>query len=172
MTDADVARILANVRVPEILDLLAYPWELAGDRTQQIRCPIHDDRSPSARYYHDQQKVHCFTCGKSWDVIGLVAAKRGLSREMAVRVIDEEFPTAATAETITQRIRAQLREPTGPQFGELFENTERRLIARRRELGLVAFSKRVTALDIIRYQHAAGDVSNDALPAMLARVLA
>lgn len=163
-------RILEHVRVADVLDLLGYPWELVADHTQQIHCPIHDDQTPSARYYHEQQKVYCFTCGASWDVVGLVAVKRGISRAAAVQALSEEFPTAESAETLTQRLRAQLRTPGGPDYTALLADAERRLIARRRQLGLDGYSRRLLALDMVRFRVANGEAQD--VPGLVRRVLA
>lgn len=165
------ARLLQQVTLSEALAVLGYPWEFTADRTHQIRCPVHDDRTPSARYYHDQQKIHCFTCGRTWDVISLTMAMRQCSREAAMAFLDEEFPTAETAETLTQRLRAQLRDPGGPDYGVLFDDAERRLIARRRTLDLSTYCRRLMALDLVRHRLATGEVAGGAVPELIKRIL-
>lgn len=40
--------------------------------------PSHDDRDPSARYYPDNHTVHCFGCGRTWDVFSLVGELDGI----------------------------------------------------------------------------------------------
>ena len=40
--------------------------------------PDHDDRDPSAHYYEDGNTVHCFGCGKTWDVFSLVEEADGV----------------------------------------------------------------------------------------------
>lgn len=171
MTSDRHARILQHVTVSDVLAVLGYAWELVADRTQQIRCPVHEDRTPSARYYHEQQKIHCFTCGRTWDVVGLVAAMRSCSHEAAMDFLDEEFPTSETAETLQQRLRAQLRDPGGPDYGLLFDDTERRLIARRHTFDLATYSRRCAALDLVRYRLAHEEMSGDDVPRLCKRIL-
>ena len=38
---------------------------------RSFRCPLpaHDDRTPSATYYERDHRVHCFGCGRTFDVI-------------------------------------------------------------------------------------------------------
>ena len=48
-------------------------WFDVGDVGRPFRCPSpdHEDRNPSAAYYRDSQRVHCFGCGRNWDVFDL-----------------------------------------------------------------------------------------------------
>lgn len=62
----------------------------------QISCPLHSpDRTPSARYYprsgvrHDH--VHCFTCKKSVDSIGLYAHFKGIRYMDALTELERKF---------------------------------------------------------------------------------
>lgn len=75
--------------MPQVLKLLGV--NLIGDSTQQIRCPVHEDRSPSARYYGTEQRVYCFTCGKGWDALGVVMARMKLDRAMALAWLQARF---------------------------------------------------------------------------------
>lgn len=47
---------------------------------RSFRCPspTHDDRDPSAHYYKNDNTVHCFGCGKTWDVFSLVGELDGI----------------------------------------------------------------------------------------------
>lgn len=49
------------------------------DLGHSFRCPSpsHDDRDPSAHYYQDGS-VHCFGCGRTWDVFSLVGELDGI----------------------------------------------------------------------------------------------
>ena len=50
------------------------------DVGRSFRCPSpsHDDRDPSAHYYENDHSVHCFGCGKTWDVFTLVGELDGI----------------------------------------------------------------------------------------------
>jgi DNA primase len=78
-----------------------------GDGTQQVRCPVHEDRSPSARYYADGDRVHCFACGQSWDAVGLVMAKLKLPYAMAVGWLETQF--RAEMVPLSDQVRAAVR---------------------------------------------------------------
>ncbi|MBQ9003669.1 MAG: toprim domain-containing protein [Eggerthellaceae bacterium] len=55
-----------------------------------FKCPSpdHDDSDPSAHYYESDQAVHCFGCGRTWDVFDLVGMRDGIDgfRERAEAV--------------------------------------------------------------------------------------
>lgn len=50
------------------------------DLRRSFRCPSpgHDDRDPSAHYYENDHSVHCFGCGRTWDVFSLVGELDGI----------------------------------------------------------------------------------------------
>lgn len=50
------------------------------DLRRSFKCPSpgHDDSDPSAHYYEDGHTVHCFGCGRTWDVFSLVGELDGI----------------------------------------------------------------------------------------------
>jgi replicative DNA helicase len=62
------------------------------DLRRSFRCPspAHDDRDPSAHYYENDHTVHCFGCGRTWDVFSLVGELDGIDgfAEQAKAVAD------------------------------------------------------------------------------------
>lgn len=64
-------------RMPELLEARCG----IADLRRSFRCPSpgHDDRDPSARYYADDNTVHCFGCGKTWDAFSLVGELDGIA---------------------------------------------------------------------------------------------
>jgi len=42
-------------------------YNLTPDRNKQIRCPFHEDDTPSCRIYPETNSFHCFGCGASGD---------------------------------------------------------------------------------------------------------
>src|SRR5687767_3058650 len=62
-------RIAQVRRYVTIFEMLSHMGVDVPEATHQIRCPFHEDRSPSARVYADQNKIYCFTEQKGWDVI-------------------------------------------------------------------------------------------------------
>jgi len=57
-------------------------------RPRKIHCPVHDDRTKSAQVYPDTNSLYCFTCGMSYDPVGLVAESEGLNVLAAVEYIE------------------------------------------------------------------------------------
>lgn len=93
---------------PMPLVLRALGVTLAGEATQQIRCPVHEDRSPSARYYRDDQRVFCFVCGKGWDALGVVMARLKLDKAQAMVWLESRFIAGAAD------LRDQVRDALKP----------------------------------------------------------
>jgi len=50
------------------------------DLRRPFKCPSpgHDDSDPSAHYYENGHTVHCFGCGKTWDVFQLIGELDGI----------------------------------------------------------------------------------------------
>ncbi len=137
--------ILANITIFQVLE--AYRIPFAGNVTQQIRCPVHQDRSPSARVYADNNKVYCFTCAKLWDVIELVRSKESTDFVGALTWLETQFLVPPASANLTQVLRGQLRRKQEPKPDELYEFMEGRIMARRDKLGLVRYTKAFYALD-------------------------
>ena len=78
ITDDDIARARQ------------YPFDELhpfGRKSGKVRfglCPWHEQKTGSFALYDDNH-VHCFSCGKSWDTIAFVQEKEGLSFIQAVR---------------------------------------------------------------------------------------
>ena len=51
-----------------------------------MRCPFHDDRTPSLTIYHDH--FHCFGCGAHGDHVDWLMMVEGLDREQAMKTLE------------------------------------------------------------------------------------
>lgn len=71
-TDREALREL----MPELLNVRCGITGLR--RTFRCPSPNHDDRDPSAHYYENNNTMHCFGCGKTWDVFSLIAELDGI----------------------------------------------------------------------------------------------
>jgi hypothetical protein len=62
---------------------------------QQLRCPIHKgggETNRSARVYPDSNSIYCFTCGRSYSEIGLLATYHGISAAAAAKLLYGDSP--------------------------------------------------------------------------------
>ena len=64
-------------------------YGLKADKQNRLRCPFHDDRTPSLQLYYKTQSCYCFssdckTNGKSIDVIDFIMYYENLSKHQAI----------------------------------------------------------------------------------------
>lgn len=166
------AHVKAHVPILEVLRVLGV--RLSGEGTQQIRCPFHEDRSPSARVYvaDGEDHVHCFTCAKSWDSTALIAQKLGLPLEAALEWLEHRFTVPPVSAQIDQRVRMQLRLPLQAPLDPSYTHVEARLIASRQSLGLGRYSRLLLALDLVQARQAHGVMTAQEAREWLTRILA
>ena len=77
--------IKAQLPIKEILQ----HYQLYPDKQARLRCPFHDDRTPSLQVYYKTQTAYCFssqcrTHGKSMDVIDFIMHKENISKHEAI----------------------------------------------------------------------------------------
>ena len=62
----------------------SYPMaELMGvQRKGNVSCPLHDDKHPSASIKNN--RLHCFSCNKTWNPLDYVIEREGLSFQEAI----------------------------------------------------------------------------------------
>jgi hypothetical protein len=144
--DADAVKAalaaLGPVALVERLGLGERPRRSGGG--VMIRCPWHDERSPSCsvRVARDGEIVsHCFGCGQSGDALALVAAARALDvRRDFRRVLAEAADIAhVTLEVPTQaaplpRVNAGEVEGLWAACGAVYDDCELAAALRRRGL--------------------------------------
>lgn len=148
--DLRIQQLRSKLTIFQVLERLGV--ELSrGASTQQIPCPFHDDRRPSARLYSDTNRLYCFTCARTWDQISSVVSRRDLSYPEAVRWLEEQFQISYSVDDLTSVMRAKLTPPSKPPVNlvALFQEVEKRLIDARHALGLERYCKLLVALDII-----------------------
>jgi hypothetical protein len=120
--------------------------------TQQMRCPFHPDRTPSARVYADQNTLYCFTCQKGWDVIGCVTDHFRLTFLDALAWLEAEFALGNTLPSLGGQIRMALDHRPRPDVKPLAAHLETRIIAERDRLGYRRFTSALLALDLTVYE--------------------
>lgn len=81
---------LDAIRAVPISDILnERPMRKGGNRWY-YKCIAHNEKTPSMVYYVDQNRVHCFGCGFSADVIGLVMAINNCDFKKACKILSHE----------------------------------------------------------------------------------
>lgn len=73
------------------LDLIdtAKQYGIEVNRSGFTSCLFHAERTPSMKLYHDH--FHCFGCGKSGDVIALIAQRLNISQFDSAKVLMNDF---------------------------------------------------------------------------------
>lgn len=144
-----VAAIHQHVTIFEVFERMGLdePAE-----THQMRCPFHEDHSPSARVYADQNKLYCFTCQRGWDVVDAVATHWRLSFTEALNWLEQEFGVPGVLQGLTGTIRTQLASRVEPELGHAAELVEQTLKTRRAQLGFSQYAKCLYALDLTVYE--------------------
>jgi DNA primase len=75
ITSEDIQRAKA-VTIDQLVDIGRY---------NTLVCPFHADSKASMKYYPGQNKLHCFSCNKTWDSIDFLIERDGLSFPDAVK---------------------------------------------------------------------------------------
>jgi len=73
----------------QLLVQLGLSYREKSNRLEML-CPFHDDTNPSAGFYLDTHKFFCYTCTLSLDMTGFYAKHKGITREEALRVVQEK----------------------------------------------------------------------------------
>lgn len=148
------------VPLAEVLSTLDPQYGTLSE-TQQVPCPVHEDRHPSARFYADTNSLFCFTCQKTFDPISLVQAKLGLSFTDAIAWLDQAFDVLPIPEGLGTFVRAQVRRVATPNPDAMLALLEHALRAARPAVSLETFVRRSTAIDLLHYQLTQGMITSE-----------
>lgn len=88
---------------------LALQPQRAG-RTVAIRCPWHDDATPSCTITIGPERTiraHCFSCGESWDVLSLIARVERLDIKSDFRRVVERGAEIAGRHDLLARLQLE-----------------------------------------------------------------
>ena len=78
-----------------------YGYRVGGN--SMIRCPFHNDRSPSLKLYDDH--YHCFGCQANGDVIDFTAKIFGISPSAAAQKLVQDFGTECGRVSILEQLK-------------------------------------------------------------------
>ena len=85
----------------------AEKYGLEVNFASMVRCPFHEDRTPSMKLYEDH--YFCFGCGKHGDVIDLAAELFAIPPYDAACKLAGDFGVDTSAEIVHQPAREELR---------------------------------------------------------------
>jgi DNA primase len=97
--------------------LSRYGLEPHGQGTDRmIRCPFHDDRSPSCSINLEKKVFHCFACGETGTILDFVARMESCSLPEAVQRLGEQgaLSGSVTAPAGRARVRSEGCYPNQP----------------------------------------------------------
>jgi len=73
----EIQEIKSKLTISEVIK----HYGLKADKQNRLKCPFHDDKTPSLQLYYKTQTAFCFSsnckiCGKAVDVIDLSCTKK------------------------------------------------------------------------------------------------
>ncbi len=84
---------------------------LEPSRSGYICCPWHNENTPSLKLYPSDRGWHCFGCGKSGDVIDMVAHVEGLAFRDACQWLSDQWGLGLTGKPDRrQMLRTRMRQ--------------------------------------------------------------
>lgn len=95
MTTIDEFRARLDIR--EVAERLTGEPVSPAPGGGKIRCPVHDEDSPSCYLYGSDNHYHCFGCGAHGSVFDLVSAVRGIGFGESLNWLAETFGLEAPA---------------------------------------------------------------------------
>lgn len=87
----DISAVTAAIRSSVSARDAAAALGLKTDRHGRCACPVHNGQDRNMKLYQGDGGYHCFVCGASGDVIGLVRAVNGCGFREAVEWLDSAF---------------------------------------------------------------------------------
>jgi len=150
-TELRVAAIREHVTIFDIFERMGVdePRE-----THQMKCPFHEDKSPSARVYADQNKIYCFTCQRGWDVVDAAQTHLGTSFADTLVWLEQEFAVPGGVQGVLGSIRTKLTTKVPPDYTLALEMVERHLRQHRAVLGFERYTRCLAALDLTAWEAA------------------
>jgi DNA primase len=80
---------------------------------RMIRCPFHDDRTPSCSVNLGKKLFHCFACGETGTILDFVARMESCSVAEAARLLDKQVVSSAITSTCSEKPREPVEESRG-----------------------------------------------------------
>jgi DNA primase len=116
------------------LSTVLHHYNLKPDKQLRLKCPFHDDKTPSMQIYYKTHTAYCFssnckTHGKSLDVIDFILYKENLTKHEAIKKAvailgGETKPTTKTKAENTDLQRAVFLEKMFTYFKNAIHNSK------------------------------------------------
>jgi len=106
-----------------IIEVLAH-YHIAVNRNQQIRCPFHEDKTPSMQVYTKTNTVFCFSSncnchGKPLDVIDFIEKQEQLTTHEAINKAKTMIGTSQISKPSITEVLAKENTPKSPILQQL-----------------------------------------------------
>ena len=88
------------------LDRIGYKWEPAGSDEVRLRCPAHDDKTPSAALNTEKNVWRCHACKASGDVVSLLCIIAGVQRATMLQDLSSRYDLEQAPEIDPDRVEA------------------------------------------------------------------
>lgn len=73
------------------LERAGIEFEPAGDNEVRLRCPQHDDKSPSASLNVEKNLWKCHACGGGGDIVSMLSLKNGVTRAVMLEELGTRY---------------------------------------------------------------------------------
>jgi hypothetical protein len=171
-----VETIHNTIEAADILSKNGVYLRYNGSRPEQIRCPFHGDKNPSARFYPAQGDsragVWCFVCSERWDAISLwrkfnefegpfTALLRSIESELGIT--PPEAPLGAVHREWDNEEKADLEN--------MFQAVENRLRSSRAAFDLKGYLTLSSILDRLYYRVEKGRIGRESAQETLQKIL-
>ena len=81
-----------NVSIAQLWRYFKFPFADNGE-DQKVRCPFHDDFTPSSKLFLSQNSFHCWVCGEGGDVMWVARKVLGLQFKVVLSWLEKTFLT-------------------------------------------------------------------------------
>ncbi len=121
----EISEIKTRLSITEILG----HYGLKADKNARLRCPFHEDKTPSMQVYEKTGTVYCFsanckTHGRSMDVIEFILQKEGINKHEAIKKAESLIAPEASVAQPPEGERTETKTPPLGVRGAILSRTE------------------------------------------------
>lgn len=116
-----------------VLDFYGLQYRSDRRGEQSIKCPIHEDRTPSASLNLDKGLWNCFSCNTGGDAISLIMTREVLTYEAALKIY--QGITGTGDKPVRTKPRQSSPVPTGQGYRPRFRRIIQAGLRRKADFG-------------------------------------